>query len=329
MTQATMSPAASGFNHIVAFEVAKKSLEICVLPGRKHDTISNTPAQVRRLLKREKKRNQSQNLEPMLVICEATGGYEQHVLDVAAELDIVCHRAHGSAVRSYARYRRKRAKTDAIDVDLLADYGSQTEDLQLYHPPRPEQQTLRRLQGRRKELQDMLLAEKCRLEHAGAERASLERIIKVLDKELDRIEAEIADLIEADDSFRHNAELMQTVTGIGPVTATLMLAYLPELGQVKRSTISALAGVAPFNNDSGNTSAPRHIHGGRRPIRNCLFMAARSAIRYSPVFKDYADHLRANGKPYKVIVTAVMRKLVIILNAIIRDQEPWKHAQTA
>ncbi len=329
MTQPTMNPASSGFNHIVAFEVAKNSLEVCVLPGRKHCCISNAPGQVRRLLKREIKRNQNLNLGPMLVICEATGGYECHVLDVAVELGMACHRAHGSAVRGYARYRRKWAKTDAIDGDLLADYGYQTEDLHLYQPPRPEQEALRRLQGRRKELQGMLLAEKCRLEHAGAERPSLKRMIKVLDKELERIEAEIPTLIKADDIFRRNAELMQTVTGIGPVTAANMLAYMPELGQVKRATITALAGLAPFNKDSGNKSAPRHIHGGRRPIRNCLFMAAKSAIRFNPVIKEYADHLRAEGKSYKVIVTAVMRKLVIVLNAIIRDQEPWKHAKSA
>jgi len=324
-----MNPTSTGFNHIVAFEVAKSSLEVCILPGRECLSIANTPGQVRRLLKREMKRNQSGGLGPMLVICEATGGYERHVLEVAVELAIDCHRAHGSAVRGYAKYRRKRAKTDAIDVDLLADYGRQTEDLLLYHPPRPEQETLRRLQGRRKELQDMLLAENCRLEHASVERPSLERMIKVLDKELKRIEGEIARLIEADDTFRRNAELMQTIKGVGPVTAATMLAYMPELGQLKRSTVTALAGLAPFNRDTGKMSAPRHIHGGRRPVRNCLYMAAKSAIRYSPLFKQYADHLKAKGKSYKVVVTAVMRKLVITLNAIIRDQEPWKHAKTA
>lgn len=329
MTQPTMDPATSGFNHIVAFDVAKSSLEVCVLPGRKHHSIPNTPGQVRRLLRREMTRNRSQGVGPMLVICEATGGYERHVLDAATEHAIACHQAHGSAVRAYARYRRKWAKTDAIDVDLLADYGRQTEDLRLYQPPRPEQEALRRLEGRRKELQDMRHAEKRRLEHAGPERQSLKRVIKVLDKELERIEGEIAGLIEADDTFRQNAALMQTVTGIGPVTAAVMLAYLPELGQLKRGTVTALAGLAPFNDDTGKRSAPRHIKGGRKPIRNCLYMAAQSAIRFSPVFKHYAERLKADGKSYKVIVTAVMRKLVITLNAIIRDQEPWKHAKTA
>lgn len=322
MTQPTMTPALSGFNHVVAFEVAKHTLEVCVLPERKHHTIANAPGQVRRLLKREMKRNRSLGLGPMLVICEATGGYERHVLDQAVLLGLACHRAHGSAVRNYARYRRKWAKSDAIDVDLVADYGRQTEDLHLYQPPRPEQETLRRLHGRRKELQDMVFAERHRLEHATAERSSLKRIIKVLDKELKKIEAEIDRLIETDDGFRRNAELMQTVTGVGPVTAAVMLAYMPELGQLKRATITALAGLAPFNQDTGKISAPRHIRGGRRPVRNCLYMAAQSAITHSPTFRHYADHLKAQGKPYKVVVTAVMRKLVITLNAIIRDQQP-------
>lgn len=329
MTQRTMNPASAGFNHIVAFDVAKATLEVCVLPGREHLSIANTPGQVRRLLKREMKRNRSGDLGPMLVVCEATGGYERHVLEVAAERAIACHRAHGSAVRGYAQYRRKWAKTDAIDGDLLADYGRQTKDLLLYHPPRSEQETLRCLQGRRKDLQDMLHAENRRLEHADAERPSVKRVIKTLDKELQRIEGEIAHLIETDDIFRRSAELMQTVKGIGPVTAAVMLAYLPELGQLKRATVTALAGLAPFNRDTGKMSAPRHIHGGRRPIRNCLYMAAKSAIRHSPHFKEYANRLKAKGKSYKVVITAVMRKLVITLNAIVRDQEPWKHAKTA
>ena len=174
----------------------------------------------------------------------------------------------------------------------------------------------------------MLLAENNRLEHAGAERASLKRIIKVLDKELAKIKAEIARLIETDDSFRRNAELMQSVTGVGSVTAAVMLAYMPELGQLPRATVTALAGLAPFNQDTGKTSAPRHIHGGRKPVRNCLYMAALSAIKHSPHFRQYAHRLKAGGKSAKVTITAVMRKLIITLNAIIRDQEPWKHAKT-
>lgn len=329
MTPPTMPPAPSGFNHVVAFEVAKDTLQVCSLPGRRQCAVANTPAQLRRLLQREMKRNQSQGLGPMLVICEATGGYERHVLEAATALAIACHRAHGSAVRNYAGYRGRSAKTDAIDVDLLADFGRQTEDLRLYQPPRPEQQALRRLQGRRSELQDMLHAEKARLEHAGAERASLQRIIKALHTELQRIERQIDRLIEADDSFRHNAQLMQTVTGIGPVTAAVMLAYMPELGQLKRPTITALAGLAPFNRDTGKHSGPRHIQGGRRPVQNCLYMAAKTAIRYNQPLKDYANRLTAAGKPYKVVLTAVMRKLIVILNAIVRDQKPWKHAQSA
>ena len=129
MTQPTMPATLSGFNHIVAFDVAKDSLEVCVLPRRKQYTIPNTPGQVRRLLKREIKHNQRLELGLMLVICEATGGYERHVLEAAVGVAVACHRAHGSAVRTYARYRRKWAKTDAIDVDLLADYGRQTEGL--------------------------------------------------------------------------------------------------------------------------------------------------------------------------------------------------------
>ncbi len=328
MTKSTMRLTPSGFNHIIAFDVAKSTLEVCILPGRKHRSIGNTPGQVRSLLKRELKRNQSCELGAMLVVCEATGGYERDVLKVTTELSIACHMAHGSSVRSYAQYRGKLAKTDAIDADILADYGRQTEDLRLYQPPRPEQETLRCLQERRKDLKDMLHAENMRLEHAGPVQASLKNIIRALNTELKEIEKRIAALIKSDTTMKRNADLMQTVVGIGPVTAAVMLAYMPELGQLKRGAVTALAGLAPFNNDTGKLSAPRHIQGGRQQVRNCLYMAAVTAIEHNKPLKQYAEELEKRGKCFKIVATAVLRKMVITLNAIIRDQEPWKHAQT-
>ena len=327
----TMTPTPPNRKHIVAFEVSKATLVVQSSPRTRPTEISNRATAVRRLLEQEIARNARDELGAMLVICEATGGYERHVLEVATELGLACHKAHGSAVRNYARYRRKLAKNDTIDVGMLMDYASQTEDLHLYCPPRPEQESLRQLYARRKELQAMRHAEVCHLEHVTDKRVlkSLSRHIKQLDKEFVELEAEIAGLIETDETFRHNEELMRSVKGIGPVTAAVLLAYMPELGQIKRTRAAALAGVAPFDRDSCKTKGKRHIFGGRYEIRECLYMASLAAIQSNSVIRPFAHQLTARGKPSKVVITAVMRKLITILNAIIRDQEPWKYAKTA
>jgi transposase len=331
MNESIMPNAKAGFNHVIAFDVAKEKLAVHILPSGENFEVANTAACARRLLQREKKRNATLGCGPLLVICEATGGYENNVLKTACELGLACHRAHGSSVRAYATFRGRHAKSDPIDSRLIAEYGRDKEELRLYKAPRPEQTALRELMGRRAELQDIIESERCRLEHASvkAVRQSLEKHLKMLDQELAAIETEIEALVRKDGEFSQRARLMQTVTGIGAVTAYSLLAFMPELGSMPGATAAALAGLAPFDRDSGKERGRRHIFAGRRQVRACLFMAARTAIRHHEVFKTFAERIMGRGKPYRLAVTAVMRKLIVIVNAILKANEPWKHAKTA
>jgi transposase len=329
MTPMTMTPTHPRFNHIVAFEVAKSRLVVHVLPADEQRTIANTPAAVRRVLSTEAERNRRTSLGPMLVVCEATGGYERHVLDVARELALACHRAHGSRVRFFARYLGAAAKTDAIDARLLAHYGLKTEGLRLYRPPAPEEEALKSLKARRDEVQDMLIAETNRLEHAHhrSVRAGLRAHIRSLRAIVAGLDAEIAGLLRTK-ALARKASLLQSVIGVGPQTAASCLAYMPELGHLTKAEAAALAGLAPFANDSGRLSAPRHTRHGRSPIRRTLYMAALVAIQRNPVIAAFARRLREAGKPFKLVITAAMRKLIVILNAILAEQRPWRHAKT-
>ena len=324
-----MSKPSQQYQHIIAFEVAKHSLTLHILPADRQEQIANTPAAVQRVLRREARRNLKNALGSMLIVCEATGSYERSVLEAAGALAIPLHRAHGVRTRHFARYLGL-AKTDPIDARMLAVFGRNTPDLRLYTQPSPQQAALRELRKRRDELKAMSRMEANRLEHARLSRvqASIKAHLRRIDKEVAAIEAEIAQLIEADPAMAHKAMLMQSLKGIGPVTATACLAYLPELGSFTKAQVARITGLAPIANDSGKASAPRHIQGGRKSVRNALYMAAIVAITYNRKIKDYATSLKRRGKPAKLVIAAVMRKLIVILNAIIRDDTPAKHHNT-
>lgn len=328
MTPETMNANQTRYNHVVAFEVSKAELHVHVLPRGESCQIVNDRAHVRSLIKKQKRLNEKLGIGPLLVICEATGSYDAHVLDCAAELGVDCHRAHGSRVRAYAKYRGTHAKSDPIDVRLIADFGHNSEDLRLYKPPRPEQSDLRELVGRRTELRQMLEAEQARLENFRCKDVleSMRAHIRTLETLLAKIESKISNLIAKDEAFQRSAALMQSLKGVGPITAATVLAYLPEIGTVSGATIAALAGLAPFDDDSGKFKGQRHIFGGRAEVRNCLYMAAKVAMQHNPHMRDLTERVRAKGKSFKVAATAVMRKLLVILNAIIKSGKPCKMA---
>jgi transposase len=254
-------------------------------------------------------------------VCEATGGYERHVLDASQQLGLACHRAHGARVRFFASYLGLAAKTDPIDARLLAFYGLRTEELRLYVPPAPEVKALRALKARREEIQQMLFAETNRLEHATHRSvlAGLKMHIRSLKAVLAALDQEIAELVRHTPLLAHKTHLMQSLVGVGPVTATALLAYLPELGNLTRGEAARLAGLAPINKDSGKTKGSRPTQPGRDGFRRSLYMAAGIAMRKNPKLAVFAARLKAKGKPFKLVVTAVMRKLVVILNAVLRD----------
>jgi transposase len=327
----TTNPPQIVFNHIVAFEVSKETLVVHTLPANEQCAIDNRPQAVRRLIKAEIKRNRNKQLGQMLVICEATGGYERHVLDAAVEMGVCVHRAHGTRVRHFGRYCGLLAKTDPIDARLLAQYGVKTEGVRLYSPPPPETAALRALHARRTEIQQMIIAETNRLDHAQHKSVlkSLKVHIASLKAALAAIETDIVQLVEESEILRKKVALMQTVIGIGPISAMVVLAYLPDIGRLTKGQAARLAGLAPINDDSGKKRGARHVEAGRTAIRRALYMAAVVALRANPILKAFADRLRGKGYPFKYVVTAVMRKLIVILNAVLRDGQSWKGAQIA
>lgn len=323
-----MTPTQPPYNHIVAFEVSKDELVVLSLPADEQSQIANSAPAVRRLLKAELKRNARHELGAMLVVCEATGGYERHVLDVAIELGIAVHRAHGTRVRYFGRSLGLLAKTDPIDVRVIGKYALKSERLRLYTPPPPETQALRALHDRRHELQQMIIAETNRLGQVR-DRAVLKCLaahVACLRTALARIEAQIARLVRNTAELKRKVELMQTIKGIGPVSAIVLLAHVPDIGQLTKGRVARLTGLAPINDDSGKRRGARHVEPGRNAIKRVLYMAAVSAISSNPQLKAFADRLRSRGHADMYVVVAVMRKLVVIANAVLRDGKPWKGA---
>jgi transposase len=326
MNEITQPESGGRFKHVLAFEVSKAELVTRVLPSGKETTLANTAANVRRLIEKEIKANTRLGLGPLLVICEATGSYDRHILDAAHASGVACHRAHGSRMRAYAKYRGKRAKSDPIDVRLIADFGRDTPELGLWQKPTAAQEELRALIARRTELGQTLGAERARLEHARSTfiEHSIRRQIKAIEKDIAAIEAELKRLVAAAEDLETKTRLMCSVIGIGFISAASLLAYMPELGAISRGTVAALAGLAPYDDSSGTHDGLRHIAGGRFEARQALYMSAVVAIRANPHLKDLAARLKAKGRPPKVAITAVMRKLLTILNAVVRDGMPCK-----
>ena len=253
------------------------------------------------------------------VICEATGGYERAV--VAALLDAgieVCVVQPGRA-RAFAYSEGLMAKSDPIDAQMLRRYG-QAVKLRLAEPPDPVTALLRDLMDQRRDLIDRLVELENQLALASKARAHwVEREKRFLDQELKALEKEIARHIDDDPTLRRKHARLQEMTGVGPVLASTLLAYLPELGDSSDATVSALVGVAPFANDSGNTAGPRHVRGGRGDVRHVLYMAALSAIHSNRILTEFYQRLKAAGKPPKVCIVAVMRKMLVALNRLIAD----------
>lgn len=315
-----MNLTTSHFNRVIAFEVAKHALVVHTLPDNRQQRIANTAGAARRLLRAAIERGDGE----ILVVCEATGGYEKHVLAEACALDLACHRAHGARVRHFAKYMGAAAKTDAIDARMLALYAQNAQNPRLYRPPAIEQKAVRALKARRDELLQMMIGETNRIEHAehASVRASLRVHVRSLKLHLARIERELAQIVDATPRLAEQARLMQSVKGVGAETTAAIIAYFPELGSLSKGQAARLAGLAPIARDSGKASAPRHIEPGRAALRRTLYMAAVAAMRFNPRLKAFAAKLKAKGKPFKLIAAAVMRKLVVILNAVLASGEP-------
>ena len=270
---------------------------------------------------------QLQQRKPTLIVVESTGGLELALLTALYEAKLPFARVHPGRVREFARSIGLLAKTDRLDARLLAQYAAAVKPPVTQLPSEAEQQ-LSALMTRRRQVIDMVTAEKNRL--GTAPKATQERIrdhIAWLEEELQRLNDDINDFIDKLPTFRHKKEILTSTPGIGAVTSAILLADLPELGVYNRQKIAALVGLAPFNKDSGRMRGKRRVKGGRANIRSVLYMATLSAIKYNPVIQTFYQQLCSRGKEKKVAIVACMRKLLTILNAMIRDNQPWRDAE--
>ncbi len=259
---------------------------------------------------------------PAHVVCEATGGWEQPIVNALHDANILVSVVNPPQVRDYARSMGKLAKTDKIDKAILSSFGSVAKPRPTPRPP-ALQVEIGAWVTRRHQLQMALCAEECRL-MPGLPKAILKSIsasIARLSKEIHAIGKKLSNLIKADAQMAKAQERMCAFHGVGPISAAVLLGHLPELGKVGDNQIAALAGLAPFNNDSGPRRGLRHIAGGRRTVRAALYMAAFNAYRHNPVLKPFYERLRAKGKAFKVAIIAVARKLLTALNAAFRNPD--------
>ena len=303
----------------VGIDVSKDRLDVHVLPSAHDFHLANDHAGVEELKVRLVR------LHPERVALEATGGLEMLAVAQlsAAGLPVVV--VNPAQVRSFAGALGKRAKTDALDAAVIAAFTAAIRP-ELRPLPDAETRLLAELVGRRRQIVQMIVAEQNRLRAASGRRAlqSNRRLLAALERELKAIDADIDGHVRKSPLWLVRQDLLTSVPGVGPTVARTLLAELPELGRLDRREIAALAGLAPFTRQSGTWRGKSFIGGGRSPVRSALFMATLVGIRHNPVLKAFRDRLIAAGKPKMVAIVATMRKLLTILNAIIRDQKPWQ-----
>lgn len=298
-------------------DVSKEVLDIALSPcGGRWQTANDTPG-IRRLVAQLRK------LQPRLVVLEATNVYHVAIANALTAAQIPIAVCNPQRVREFARSRGRLAKTDAIDAEVLALFAA-------IHQPSPkpmldaEAQALQALVTRRRQLSDALVSEK---NHLGTAHPAIVPNLRAhmcqLEASIKEMERDIAEMLQGNPRWRSLDGLLRSMPGVGEILSMTLIALLPELGEATDKQIAALVGVAPMNRDSGTVRGRRTILGGRAPIRTVLFMAATSARRYNPLLKAFYERLISRGKPQKVAQTACMRKLLITLNAMARDQRAW------
>lgn len=263
------------------------------------------------------------------VVLEATGGYERLLLAVTGSAGMPAARVNPRQVRDFARATGQLAKTDAIDARVLAAFGARLQPTVVVQADEGQAELAAQV-ARRRQLQAMIVAERNRAAMARPSvRQQIERHLRWLEEELAAVEAALDQQVIVDDGRRERAGLLQSVPGVGPVLIRTLLAELPELGGLHGRQLAALVGVAPLNRDSGMMRGRRTVWGGRAPVRAALYMCALVGSRYNPVLRRFYQRLLEAGKPKKVALVACMRKLLTILNAIVRDARPWDTAHVA
>lgn len=306
----------------IGIDVAKDQLDLAV-DGGKHWQAGNDDAGIETVVR------ELRALQPQLVVLEATGGYERAVTVALAEAKLPVAVVNPRQVRDFAKATGVMAKTDELDAKVLAHFAA------VVQPPvrtlaAAQEQELKDLVARRRQVVGMLTAEKNRVPKATTTvRERIMAHIAFLEADLEQQNRDLDTLLQASPLWQAKENLLRSVPGIGPVASVTLVAALPELGTLNRKEIAALVGVAPLNRDSGQYRGRRIIWGGRAEVRGVLYMAALVATRHNPTIAALYDRLLAAGKPKKVALVACMRKLLTILNAILRTQQPWKQPQAA
>ena len=307
--------------HFIGIDVAKDRLDVHTRPGGEVFAVARDSNGLAMLVER------LQRLAPALVALEATGGYETVVASALGAAQLPLAVVNPRQIRDFARATGKLAKTDRIDAAAIAHFAEAVRP-----PARPladaEARALGELVARRRQVIEMIIAERHRRRMASQRRVirAIERHLALLQAELSELEGDIDDAIRKSPAWQADADLLVSVPGVGKVTLRTLIAELPELGHLNRRKIAALVGVAPINRDSGTLRGRRTIAGGRPAVRTALYMAALVASRANPVIAAYYAKLRAAGKTGKQALVACMRRLVVILNAILRDHKPWQPA---
>jgi transposase len=301
----------------VGIDVAKATLDVAVHPTAERWTIAHTEGEVAGLVRR------LTGLPPALVVLEATGGLEVPLAGALVTAGLPVAVVNPRQVRDFAKATGTLAKTDALDAAVLAHFAAAVRPT-----PRPlpdaATQTLAALVTRRRQLVEMLTAERNRLGSASRPlRVEIQAHITWLQRRLGRLDTDLHQAIRTSPVWRVQDDLLQSVPGVGPVLAVTLLASLPELGTLNRKAIAALVGVAPLNRDSGTLRGRRMVWGGRAAVRAVLYMGTLVAVRHNPVLRAFYQRLRAVGKLPKVALTACMRKLLTILNAMLKHQTRW------
>lgn len=301
----------------VGLDVAKASLDVALRPSGEQWSVSNDEAGAGALVERLRP------LQPTLIVCEATGGFERAAIARLAAAGCPVVVANPRQIRDFARATGQLAKTDQLDATILALFA---ERVRPTPRPLPDEaaQLLDALLTRRRQLLEMLVAEKNRLGFAPRPlHRGIQQHIRWLERRLDDVTKDLAEHIERSPIWRAQDDLFQSVPGVGPIVSAVLLAELPELGTLSHKQLATLAGVAPLARDSGTLRGKRMVWGGRAGVRTALYLAALCGRRWNPQLRTFYERLLAAGKPKKVALIACARKLLTILNAMVRDNTPW------
>jgi transposase len=304
----------------VGIDVCKARLDVALLPSGESFVVGNDQEGFDELLGRLREPR------PALVVLEASGGFERPVAAALAASGIAVAVLHPRQTRDFARATGKLAKTDALDARALARFAEAVRPTPRTLPD-AEAGEFRSILARRKQIIQMMTAEKNRLGAPTSEAVGrrIEAHLRWLEKELSRTDRDLDETLENSPTLKENEALLRSVPGVGPVLCRTLLAELPELGSLTPRELSALVGVAPLNRDSGTLRGRRSVWGGRARVREALYMGALIASRFNPAIKEFYERLVGAGKPKKVALVACMRKLLTILNALMRDRTPWRY----